>query len=72
MSPFKLHVPRGEAANFSDDLTSWASLSGRDPRLTVINEPWKTTNGDSPIYYLAFVDESFFEQFPAWRSCIEQ
>ncbi|MFK4442861.1 hypothetical protein ABH944_002970 [Caballeronia udeis] len=72
MNPIILHVPREEVASFSDDLTAWTSSSGIDPRLTSFPDPGKTTNMSSPIRYLVYVDESFFEQFPEWRQYIEQ
>jgi hypothetical protein len=72
MSPIRLRIPREEAADFSDDLTAWASVSGIDPRLTIDTEPGKTTNLSSPILYLVYVNESFFDQFPEWRTYIEQ
>ncbi|NPT37588.1 hypothetical protein [Paraburkholderia xenovorans] len=70
MNPIKLRVPREEAADLPDDLTAWAAVSGVDPGLTLVNEP--TTNASSPILYLVYVSESFFEQFPEWRMYIEQ
>ena len=72
MNPMRLRVPRDEAADFIDDLNAWASVSLIDPRLTIVNEPAKTTNDKSPILYLAYVNESFFEQFPEWSPYIEQ
>ena len=72
MYPIKLRVPSGKAANFLDDLTAWAVSSGADPRLTSGGEFWKTTNDKTPILYEAFVNESFFEQFPEWRQYVEQ
>lgn len=72
MNPIRLRVPHDEAADLRDDLTVWASISGIDPRLTVISERWKTTNDKSPIQYLVFVNESFFAQFQEWRPYIEQ
>lgn len=72
MKPIKLRVPREEAPDFADDLTAWASVSGVDPCLTIFNEPGITTNSSSPTVYLAYVSESFFEQFPAWQMYIEQ
>jgi len=72
MQPTRLRVPRDEAADFADDLTAWASTNGIDPRLTLTSEPWMTTNASSPALYLVFVNESFFEQFPQWRTYIEQ
>ncbi|WP_260854535.1 hypothetical protein [Paraburkholderia sp. BCC1884] len=72
MKPMRLRVPREEAPDFADDLTAWASSSGVDPRLTIANEPGMTTNLSSPILYLVYVSESFFEQFPEWRMYIEQ
>lgn len=72
MNPIKLRVEAKDAAALSDDLTTWTSNSGIDPCLEVFIESGKTTNSDSPIRYLAYVDESFFEQFPVWRQCIEQ
>src|ERR1700730_11409059 len=68
----RLRVPHDEAADLRDDLTAWASISGIDPRLTVVSERWKTTNDKSPIQYLVFVNESFFEQFRERRPYIEQ
>jgi hypothetical protein len=49
-----------------------ASVTGFDPRLTIVNEPGETTNTKSPVLYQVFVNESFFEQFPEWRPYIEQ
>jgi hypothetical protein len=72
MSPIKLHVPREEVATFSDDLTAWTSNSGIDPSVTQVHAPGETTNFSSPVQYLIYVDESFFEQFPVWRQYIEQ
>ncbi|MFL9859453.1 MULTISPECIES: hypothetical protein [Paraburkholderia] len=72
MKPIRLRVPREEITNFPDDLTAWASVSGVDPRLTLVSEPWLTTNTQSPVLYEVFVNESFFEQFPEWRMYIEQ
>jgi hypothetical protein len=72
VNAFKLRVPREEAADLSDDLTAWASVSGIDPRLTIVSEPWMTTNAKSPMLYQVFVNESFFEDFPEWRLYIEQ
>ena len=72
MNPIRLRVPHDEAADLRDDLTAWATISGIDPRLTVISERWKTTNDKSPIQYLVFVNESFFEQFQEWRPYIQQ
>lgn len=72
MKPIKLRVPREEAPDFADDLTAWASVSGIDPCLTIFNEPGIRTNSNSPTLYLAYVSESFFEQFPEWRICIVQ
>jgi hypothetical protein len=72
MKPIKLRVPRGEAADLADDLKAWAAASGVDPRLTLGGEHWVTTNDKSPVLYQAFLNESFFEQFPKWRIYIEQ
>jgi hypothetical protein len=72
MNPIKFRVPREEAADLPDDLNAWASVSGFDPRLTIVSEPGMTTNSQSPVLYQAFVNESFFEQFPEWRVYIEQ
>ncbi|MFL9899003.1 hypothetical protein PQR75_04430 [Paraburkholderia fungorum] len=72
MNAIKLRVPREEAADLPDDLNAWASVSGFDPRLTIVNESWMTTNAQSPVLYQVFVNESFFEQFPEWRVYIEQ
>jgi hypothetical protein len=72
MKPIKLRVPSEEAADLLDDLTAWASTSGVDPGLTIVNEPGMTTNTSSPVLYLVYVSESFFEQFPEWRMYIEQ
>lgn len=72
MKPITLRVPREEAADLPDDLTAWASTSGVDPGLTIVNEPGMTTNTSSPVLYLVYVSESFFEQFPEWRMYIEQ
>lgn len=72
MKPVRIRVPREEAPDFADDLTAWASTSGIDPGLTLFNEPGATTNASSPVLYLVYVSESFFEQFPEWRTYIEQ
>jgi hypothetical protein len=72
VNPIKLHMPREEVFTFSDDLTAWTSNSGIDPRVTQFHEPGMTTNMSSPVQYLIYVDESFFEQFPKWRQYIEQ
>ncbi|AJZ60058.1 hypothetical protein OI25_618 [Paraburkholderia fungorum] len=72
MEPIRLRVPREDAADLADDLTAWASTSGIDPGLTIVNEPGMTTNMSSPILYLVYVSESFFEQFPEWRMYVEQ
>lgn len=72
MEPIRLRVPREEAADLPDDLTAWAAVSGVDPGLTIVNEPGATTSADSPVLYLVYVSESFFEQFPEWRMYIEQ
>ena len=37
MKPIKLRVPREEAGDLPDDLTAWASTSGIDPGLTIVN-----------------------------------
>ncbi|NMM03122.1 hypothetical protein HHL24_35120 [Paraburkholderia sp. RP-4-7] len=71
MKPIKLRVPREEAGDLPDDLTAWASTSGIDPGLTIVNEPGMTTNTHSPVVYLVYVSESFFDQFPEWRMYIE-
>jgi hypothetical protein len=72
MIPIKLSIPRAEATHFSHDLTAWACVNGIDPRLTIVNETWKTTNNNSPFRYQMLVNESFFEQFPHFRQYIEQ
>lgn len=72
MKQIRLRVPREEARDLPDDLTAWASVSGVDPGLTIVNEPGMTTNTSLPILYLVYVSESFFEQFPEWRMYIEQ
>ncbi|MFM0292789.1 MULTISPECIES: hypothetical protein [Paraburkholderia] len=72
MKPIKLRVPREESGDLLDDLTAWAAVSGVDPGLTIVNEPGLTTNTNSPILYLVYVSESFFDQFPEWRMYIEQ
>lgn len=72
MKPIRLRVPREEAADLAEDLTAWASVSGIDPGVTIANEPMITTNTSSPMLYLVYVSESFFEQFPEWRMRIEQ
>lgn len=72
MKPIKLRVPREEAADLADDLTAWTVTSGIDPRLTSFHEPGVTTNLSSPVLYLVYVSESFFEQFPEWRMYVEQ
>lgn len=72
MQPIKLRVPREEAGDLPDDLTAWASVSGIDPSMTIVNEPDAATHTSSPIVYLVYVSESFFEQFPKWRMYIEQ
>lgn len=72
MQPTKLRIPRERAADFADDLTAWASSSGIDPRPTLTSEPWRTTNTSSPALYLVFVNEIFFEEFPEWRTYVEQ
>jgi hypothetical protein len=72
MEPISLRVPRESVADFADDLIAWANISGIDPRLTIDVEPGKTTNISSPVLYLVYVSESFFEQFPEWRMYIEQ
>lgn len=72
MKPIRLRVPREEAADLPDVLTAWASTSGVDPGLTIVNEPGMTTNSSSPILYQIYVSESFFEDFPEWRMYIEQ
>jgi hypothetical protein len=72
VNAIKLRVPREEAADLPDDLNAWASVSGFDPRLTIMSDPWQMTNDKSPILYQVFVNESFFEQFPEWRMYIEQ
>ncbi|MFM0501855.1 hypothetical protein [Paraburkholderia caffeinilytica] len=72
MKQIRLRVPREEAADLPDDLTAWAAISGVDPGLTIANEPGITTNTSSPVLYLVYVSESFFDQFPEWRMYIEQ
>lgn len=71
MNSIRLRIPREEAANLADDLTAWASSTGVDPGLAVLNEPSVTMNLSSPILYSAYVSESFFQQFPEWRMYIE-
>jgi hypothetical protein len=72
MKSIKLRVPLEDAANLKDDLTEWASITGTDPSLTIVNEPGMTTNTSSPALYLVYVTQSFFEQFPEWRMYLEQ
>jgi hypothetical protein len=72
MSPTNLRVPSDKTALFMENLTAWASVSGIDPRLTIVNEVGKTTNTASLIHYQVFVDDSFFEHFPQWAQYIQQ
>jgi hypothetical protein len=72
MNQIRLRVPREEAADLADDLTAWASVSGIDPGLTVVGESGPATHTSSPILYLVYVSQSFFDQFPEWRMYIEQ
>jgi hypothetical protein len=71
LKPIKLRVPREESGDLHDDLNAWASTSGIDPGLTIVNEPGMTANTRSPAVYLVYVSESFFDQFPEWRMYIE-
>jgi len=72
MDPIKLHVPHDKAADLSDDLTTWTSATGIDPRLASrVNDSSDKPNDSPHIEYKVYVDESFFEQFPAWREYIE-
>ncbi|MCC8404475.1 hypothetical protein LJ655_21765 [Paraburkholderia sp. MMS20-SJTN17] len=72
MTPIKLRVPCDEARDLLDDLTAWASTSGIDPGLSTLGESGVPSNTGSPILYEVYVSESFFEQFPQWRTFIEQ
>ena len=72
MQPIKLRVPRDDVSNLLDDLTAWASTSGIDPGLSTFSDSGITSNASSPILYQVYVSESFFEQFPEWRTFIEQ
>lgn len=71
MKPIKLRVPREEASDLADDLTAWASTSGIDLGVTIVNESGTPTNSSSSAVYLVYVNESFFEQFLDWRMYIE-
>jgi len=72
MKPIRLRVPRQEAGELLKDLTAWASVSGVDPGMTVSSPPEFAENSGLPILYEVYVSESFFEQFPEWRTYIEQ
>ncbi|MGV7245539.1 hypothetical protein [Caballeronia sp. M23-90] len=72
MNQIILRVPHEEVASFLEDVTAWTSNSGIDPRVSQFPEPGITTNTSLPIRYLVEVDDSFFEQYPHWRQCIEQ
>ncbi len=72
MKPIRLRVPRAEADVLRGDLTVWASVSGVDPGLTVSSPPEFAENSSLPILYEVYVSPAFFEQFPEWRTYIEQ
>ncbi|CAM2193257.1 conserved protein of unknown function [Paraburkholderia kururiensis] len=68
----KFRIEKTDVVEFNDDLTAWATESGADPRLTIVTEPWLTTNASSPTLYSADVDERFLEQYPRWAKLLEQ
>lgn len=72
MKPIRLCVPREESGDLLDDLTVWASVSGVDPGMTVSSPPEFAENSSLPLLYEVYVSPSFFEQFPAWRTYVEQ
>lgn len=67
----KFRIEKADVVDFNDDLTAWASESGVDPRLTIVTEPWLTTNASSPTLYSVDVDDRFLERYPRWRQFVE-
>nr|WKF60783.1 hypothetical protein HUO10_005305 [Paraburkholderia busanensis] len=71
MKALRLRVPRDDAHELADDLTSWASSTGIDPAPSVEDELDSIGDAEALVVYKVYVSDSFFELFPRWRECIE-